>query len=424
MVKLLSSRTWVSLYPIHVAYHPDIQNYALVRWDIDQSISANEEAFRIIKLLVGGSSVSEVIKKLDCSQKEVYSIIKLLLDANYVKSIDGETVPDTGEKIKPLLPHISRKWFSFILYKPTILASFFLISVGTSIAFFNPGFLPTYKDYVWGEDLLLVFFVNFIVGYFIILTHEFAHFFSAKAVGAESRIHFSTRYIFLAIETEHYHLAVVPRRMRYAVYLSGIYSDMLVISLSLVFLAFAQIFSWNLGSSINIINVILLSAFGGITATLAVFLETDLYNLLSDYFNYDNLYNDFRKYTFIRIRKWKTKIFSPIKYVLTHVLYSSSALSDTDAFNTISVKRKSALLYYSIFVIFGLIIATLMKVFLSVPRDILFVYRSLQEIQQTFFAKDLISFIKSIILFVLIVYEYILLLYLLGKKIVLRQSII
>jgi putative peptide zinc metalloprotease protein len=424
MNSTLSPETRVSLYPIHVAYHPDIQSYALVRWDIDQSISANEEAHNIIRLLVQGNSVSEIRRKLNCTQQEVYSIIKLLLDVGYIKSIDDERVPHTGEKIKPQLQHISRKWFSFILYKPVILASFFIISLGTSIAFFNPGFLPTFQDYVWGEDLLLVFFINFIAGNCIIFTHELAHFISAKAVGAESRIHFSTRYVFLAFETEHYHLSVVPRRLRYAVYLSGIYSDMLIISLCLIFLAFAQTLSLNLGISINIINVILLSAFGGITATLAVYLETDLYNLLSDYFNYDNLYNDFRKYILLRIRKWKTKIFIPIKYVLTHILYSPSALSESDAFNTLSQRRKRALSYYSIFVIFGLIIATLMTVFLSIPRDILFIYRSLQGIHESFVTQDLISLIKSLILFVLITYEYILLLYLLGKKIALRQSIV
>lgn len=420
----LTQNTSVTMYPIRWAYHPDLDNYSLVRWDIDESISTNKEGFQIIQLLSQGKKVGDICSNLTCDKYEVYSLIRLLIDVGFINRIDHQFIPQSHQKIQPQFFHVPRKLFSFVLLKPVILTSFLFIVLGTLMIFLKPHLIPTYKNYFWSSNLFLVYVVNFIIGYGVVFIHELAHFITSKAVGAESRTRFSTRFIFLTVETEHYHLALIPRRLRYVVYLSGVYCDLLIICLSFYILAIVDRFSLQFGFGINLLQVAMLSSLGGIIGNLWVFMETDFYNLISDYFDYQNLYNDFRKYIFLKAKRWKSYLLYPFKYILTKIFYTPQVLSEADLLSQLTKKEKRTLRFYALFVLCGLFAITFMTFFFTLPRDVIFLGGSLHSMYEAYVTNNFTLFIQSIIIFLLVSSEYVILFYLLTRKILFRKSLV
>ena len=208
----------------------DAGTYTVVRWQTDESISANKEAVVVIKSLMSGNSIEETADYTGLGKSNVMYIVKLCIDVGFVSEIDGKPIPDKYEKIKPWLINVDRKWFMWSISKPLLLLMYIYIFSGFILGISNRRFIPDYNDLFWTDDLLLMLVSFSVIGLIGFILHEGAHFIVTKAVGGEARIRLDARFLDLVVETIHYHMSVIPKGKKYLVYLAGIFVDSISIS--------------------------------------------------------------------------------------------------------------------------------------------------------------------------------------------------
>src|SRR3989344_5615791 len=142
----------------------DAGTYTVVRWQTDESISANKEAVVVIKSLMSGNSIEETADYTGLGKSNVMYIVKLCIDVGFVSEIDGKPIPDKYEKIKPWLINVDRKWFMWSISKPLLLLMYIYIFSGFILGISNRRFIPDYNDLFWTDGLLLMLVSFSVIG--------------------------------------------------------------------------------------------------------------------------------------------------------------------------------------------------------------------------------------------------------------------
>jgi hypothetical protein len=289
----------------------------------------------------------------------------------------------------------------------------FFSIVGIAAGFFTYG-IPSYKSFFWTSDLLVVLFSFFLADMFFLFTHEFTHFCVTKAVGGEAVMRIGYRYIYLVAETESYHLGVVTKKQRYLVYLSGSIMDLLIVGLIYWFLLATRVLGFTIGQGYNFLIAIILLELIAVIWQFDAFLETDMYNFLSEYLGIENLRNDALKYISLHTKKWKKILFFPIKRLL--LFFAKDYTVSSDDLRLLNKSDKRKLFIYVLFLIAGIVFTTLEYIFYTIPALFTFISTVSTDIIRTTQHFDLISLTKSSLVMVLITYQYFLLLYLRIRK--------
>ena len=261
-------------------------------------------------------------------------------------------------------------------------------------------------------------FFSFLVDILFLFIHEFAHFCTTKAVGGEAIMRISYRYVYIVAETECFHLGVLTKKQRYLIYLAGITIDIFIVGVLYWFLFISKIANIHLGLLYNFFIAVILLELLGIVWQSNVFLETDLYNFLSEYLSIDNLRSDAIKYIKLQTKKWKQVLFFPFQQVL--LFFLQNRLQATDDLRVLSKSEKNKLRIYVIFLIGGLLFITIEFIFYSIPRDFTFIVISLRDMMQPAKNKD-ITVIKSLFIICLVLLDYVLLVILKGKELTRRH---
>jgi len=268
-------------------------------------INTSDLGLEAIKLMNEGYRVLEVEQKISKKYKKKISIkglIKALYDANLIYSINN--IPQNQKqrrlfKNKSFLIKISKALFSRTAY--VIYALVFCLAI--SIIVFNTNLLTSFSMYLNKKYLMYDMLVVFFIGWLLTLKHEFFHFLASLSFGIPANISFSTRYFIIVLETDVSGLYMVQKKSKkIIVYLAGIISD--IITISLLVLLKKILFLYNIhtgGMIIFLIDISILESLLGILFQFNVFLKTDLYFFFIEIFNIKNLYKksgEFIKYLF------------------------------------------------------------------------------------------------------------------------------
>ncbi len=391
--------------------------YAVVRWDTDESLKIEKEGISLIRGLTEGDSVSKAADKSGVSLNSAFSFLNKLLESGFIKSINGRPIEETSKKIKPWLSTVDRRWFSWILSKFILYPLFIFIISGLILGGLKFSSYLSYKSFFWHPDIFVVFLSLFVTGLILMVVHEFAHFFATKAIGGEAVMRFDHRAFYIVAETESYHLAVIPRDLRYAVYIAGITIDLVTISCIYWFCYVCALLSIDLGIISSYLFAIVLVQIISIIWEFNLFLETDVYLFVSDFLKMDNLRNDSLKYMHSHLKKIKGRfsrlfIAAPIKLFSSYS--QSSSVDDLRFFNK---QEKRELAYYCLMMALGFVFIMLQFLFLSIPREIVFITGSIKGILEAIEYTDLTLLLKQATLLFLLTYQYFLLIYIrINKK--------
>ncbi|MBP7928161.1 hypothetical protein KAZ57_03370, partial [Patescibacteria group bacterium] len=276
--------------------------------------------------------------------------------------------------------------------------------------------LPNYLDFFWTSDLFVISIVGSIVGWTLIFNHELAHFIVAKACGAESLVRYSNRYTVLVMVTEHFHLSVVDKPLRYLVYLSGMYMDILLIATVYWIFTVCNLVGIDLGIYELFLNSVILFLLAGVISEFNLYLETDVYNFFTDYLNQDNLYNDTKKYLSQRANKWKNPILLPLRNILKKVMFTQNRLVQANDLRIMSKGQKRVLHMFSLYYILGILMATAMLLVVTLPRDIKFITDSVRMLSEAIILHNWVDIAKSIIIVILALLPNVLLVDAIVKK--------
>ncbi len=276
----------------------------VVRSDTDKTLKLETDAFVALKHLEDGLTLKEVSKILGRSHTEVMNLTNELIDSGFVKSIDGNPVPDSFPTIKPFKFFLKQEQLRFLYSKFFWVAVLVLICMGFSVAITTPELAPSYRQYFWSENLLVVYISLFILGTFFVFLHEFVHFLVTIAVGGQARVRISNRFLDIVAETESYHLALVDKPKRYLVYLSGMALNLSIISIMYLFLKISM-YSFALDHTVQLLlQAIVLINIQSVIWQYNLLFQTDIYNFISDYLESDNLHNNTMLYLLNTIKKW------------------------------------------------------------------------------------------------------------------------
>jgi putative peptide zinc metalloprotease protein len=375
----------------------------VVRWDTDDSLKIDKDVLALIKFLQQGRTVKEVSEVVKFSPDVLISILHMLEQNNFIKTIDNEHVRDDGEKIKPWLMNVDRKWFEWIITKPVIISILVIMFSGILLGFIITG-VPTYKSYFWTSDLFVVFFSLEIVTLVLVFLHELSHFVVTKAVGGEAIVRLSYRYLFVVAETESYHLGVLPKQRKYLVYAAGMIFDCFFVALLYWFIIITKVVHMNNTVLDSFIFAVILCEVTGVIWQFDIFLETDMYNFLTEYLNIEFIRNDALKYIEQNSEKWKIILFFPIKKYLN--FFMKDYAKNSDDLRLFSYNDRKKIKVFIILLIGGLISSTFIYGFYSIPRDITYVFQSINDIVQQYHRMNIIGIVKSLTILAMIAFDY------------------
>jgi hypothetical protein len=387
--------------------YDDHKLFGVIRLDTDDSLKVDKDVMALVQFLKEGKTVKEAAKIINFSPQVILTILHMLDNAHFIKNVDGISVPDNTEKIKPWLTHISRKWFQWILYKPFITIIILFSISGTIVGMLING-IPSYSNFFWTSDLFTVFVSLFIIDILLIFIHESSHFIATRAVGGEALMRINYRYVFIVAETESYHLTIVPKQKRYLVYFAGMMCDLFIVGLIYWFFVYTNLTHMHIGIIHNFLLAVILMQILGIIWEFNIFLETDVYNFLSEYMGFENLRSDAFKSVSHHLAKWKLSFLSPIKRFFT----SENITTESDDLRLMDKATRKKLLIYIFVLIGGLIFVTLQYIFYSIPRDVTFILEGMKDASLASHPFDPVTFFKSVIVIILVVYDYFLLFYL------------
>ena len=263
--------------------------------------------------------------------------------------------------------------------------------------------------------------VTSILGWGLLFWHELAHFIATKAVGGEAGFRFSNRLTYLVAVTDHFHIEVLPKSSRYLVYLAGMFADTILVAT--VF--WIKIVGNYLGIEFGIepiLPVVFLLCISGIIWEFNTFLETDMYNFVSDYFDQENLYADTINY--LRIKYSHNIGFRPVKQMLAKFIFTPNQLKEANDSRIYTQTDKQVFKWYGLTFIVGMVFTLAMNVFYTLPVNVKYLVKLLTRIAQTFVSMDPVEIAKDVIMLVLTALPYYLFIKSIRRKLKQHGSVV
>src|SRR3990172_16804 len=412
----ITDQTGIAFHKLRFGKPDRKGNAAIVRWTTDSTIIANDVTLQIVKLLIAGKTIGEVKNTLQLETQNLIGIIGFLCAQGFVRNINEKIFPETKSAIHPWLPKVRRRWFSWVISWPFLMIVIYVISFGLVIAVFNPGYIPNYTDYYWTDNLLLVLLTKNIISFIGLILHETAHFTTTKAVGGQAVMRFSNRYIYLVAETEHYHLALVPRKKRLYVYWAGIVFDLFSVAAIISLFYFWDLQQIDVGLLRSLLKLFIIKQLISIAWEFGAFLETDVYNSLTEVLDQPNLSVDARKFLWNKIRNTVSPPLVWIKNLLRTTFLSPRITDEADDMRIFTKKEKRTFLIYAIFYVWGILLTSLSYIFFTLPFLVTVLIKIVQEFMDQVAANETIGVPRFLLTLFLALIEYILLLLVIVGK--------
>lgn len=188
------------------------------------------------------------------------------------------------------------------------------------------------------------------------------------------------------------------------VYFAGMLFDFLIVGVLYWFTIVTKIYHMNFAVLNSFFIAVILCELAGIVWQFDVFIETDMYNFLTEYLNIEFIRNDAIRYFEQHTEKWKKLLFLPIKKMLKY--YVKGIADNTDDLRLLNYSERKKIKIFIGLLIVGLITSTSIFIFYSLPRDIIFVYQSFQDIILEYHRRDFISLGKYLVVITLTVFDY------------------
>ncbi|MCS5504088.1 MULTISPECIES: hypothetical protein [Lysinibacillus] len=332
-----------------------------------------KEAIYVIEEAKGHNTIEEIQDSILQNKKIEIDVLDFMNTLNSLGVINDINLDEDRKN------NFIQSLGKFLFNKATI--TFYIINILLTIilliAFPNkltPNYQDTFVLSSIGLSLLLFFFVS----WFLVFVHEGAHYLAVSATGKKMNFQLSIRWFWVVIEANMNTLWSIPREKRYIPFLAGFFIDILIINISfMLILVINDIFI------ISLLKMIALIQFYKIIWQFIIFLRTDFYYVLLNYFGVSTLTKGSIAYLLRKI--------SP-KYNLFFDKLSSR--------EQIICKRYSWLYIVSLFAVCYLFL------FLSIPT-VLYTLKTTLSILSTF-AYNTFEFWDSFIVLALLLFEFIL----------------
>ncbi len=299
----IDARTHIELHPLFRRY--DGEEWILGREETAQFIAVPPLGVEAVELFEEGFSVGEVTQRLSAQYGEtveVRSFVDDLVALGFVAAVDGHRLDTANKKVKGShLAWIRPHHVHFLFSTPAKAVYLFLATFALCIVVAEPHiYFPRYDHYFFHPRYSVMVLTSMALGWVLVFKHELFHLFAAKHVGVEGRFGISRRLHYIVAETDVTALWTVPRQRRYIVYLAGMISDALLISVVLIVLFFGRLGIEPLPVPGTLLyrfcQMLVMLEWAHILWQFKFFLRTDIYYVIATLLDCKNLHGDAKRH--------------------------------------------------------------------------------------------------------------------------------
>jgi len=262
------------------------------------------EAVELLEQFAQGKSVGEVSNLYQQRYGEVLDMddfLGLLETKGIVKPfVQGRAQTSASQPARPPAPKVRYHFGNFpqavarrIFSRPVLAVCFVLIVMATAAMVQDHSLIARPSDFYFPEHRAFTWVLFTLIAYASILLHEAGHLVAARAVGVSSRLGISNRLWYLVAETDLTGLWGIPRNQRYLPLLAGLLIDA-TSAAALILLLFARGQHW-LEMPVLVVRLtraMVLSYWLRIVWQFFLFVRTDIYFVIVNFFNCRNLLKD------------------------------------------------------------------------------------------------------------------------------------
>lgn len=257
------------------------------------------EAELILDELAARKTVSEAQASFEKRYGESPDMEEFLghLERKGIVSLASDSAEDTPAAAPPSVRFhfasfpeaLARKLFD----KTSIGVCLVIIAAALCALAVDPGLLPNWQALYFRRNMAVMTVVITALYYSAVCLHEMAHLVAARAVGVASRFGISHRLWFLVAQTDMSGLWAVPREKRYLPILAGPLVDATSASFLVVLLFGFRRGWWMLAGPVHLVaRALLLIFILSLLWQCFLFVRTDLYYVVSNFFGCKNLLGD------------------------------------------------------------------------------------------------------------------------------------
>jgi putative peptide zinc metalloprotease protein len=359
----------ITFYPLDMSLQEG--EWIVGRKEVGSFISLPEVGVKAINLLMNGLTIEEAKKKLEeefGEEVELKEFVESLIEVGFVKNVDDELIETEHEEIHAYFENLKQEHAQLLFSKPAYILYMVVMAAGGIVLLANPRFVPRFSDFMFVDSYTVALVTTFVMSWLFVFKHEFYHLAAAKSLGLDAQFRISHRLYFVVAETDITSVWTVPREKRYRVYFAGILSDLVTVSLVLIVL---WIFQASDHVVLRFLKALILMQIISMVWQCLFFMKTDVYYIMTNYFNCKNLFGD-------------TLAFLSN---LLHRVWDRFPYRDLSA---VPQREMRIVRGYSIFFVLGNIAATLFLLSYVVPRIARILFRVSGEVKTSY---DSIAFL-------------------------------
>jgi len=264
---------------------------------------------RIIQMLGAGDAVATIkarLKAEDLDEIDVDQFVSQLIDIGFVYTDDQRKDPPqrllSPAKSSNRVFNVGSRLAKAIFSAPVLACYLVIVLFALTDAIENPALrLNASALYIETNRTPLLATVLFLS---LIQTamHELGHMLAAARHGVKSKYGISNRLWTIVAESDLTGILALPKSQRYLPMLAGLIVDILVISLLTILLDILLRHSTG-PFVIQVVQVLVLETVIGMAWQFNVFVKTDIYFVLCNYFSYPDLDKDARAYLLNMLHK-------------------------------------------------------------------------------------------------------------------------
>lgn len=280
----------ITFYPLDISLQEG--EWIVGRKEIGSFISLPEVGVEAINLLKNGLTIEEARKNLEekfGEEVELEEFIDSLIEVGFVQKIDDEVIETEHEEIHAYFKNLKQEQAQMLFSKPAYVFYVSVMVLGGAILLTTPQFLPKFGDFMFVDSYTVALLTIFAVSWLFVFKHEFYHLAAAKSLGLDAQFRISHRLYFVVAETDITSVWTVPAEKRYRVYFAGILSDLVTVSLVLIIM---WIFRGSDSVALKFLKAFILLQLISTSWQCLFFMQTDVYYIITNYFNCKNLFGD------------------------------------------------------------------------------------------------------------------------------------
>jgi hypothetical protein len=257
---------------------------------------------QILDMIRSGDNAAEIKSRLSADSVETVDVDGFLHQLIDIGFIYPQAQHQTAQEKLRLSAHASRRTFNVdprlaraVFSLPTLALYSTVVLYAVLDAIQNPALWPSANAFYFETNRTPLLVIVLILSVLLTTMHELGHMLAAARQGVKPRYGIGNRLWNIVAESDLTGVLALPKSRRYLPMFAGLLVD--VLSLALLTIALDVLLRRDAGAfTIQVVQVLVLETMIGMAWQFNVFVKTDIYFVLCNFFSHPDLDRDARAY--------------------------------------------------------------------------------------------------------------------------------